>query len=331
MQNDTEYSNMKINRKMFLLMESFVIIQLAVVAIFLYINCLMIFTFLKKEAFRTDTRYILFSQTLFPDSGLILITNLSVVLIYYQVAIHFVVCCLLSVIMSLLSIVSPLALVAMCLERYVAICMPLRHADISTPRTRNMGLLIMWLISSVIPIYVLYVSLFLIPSKFLQTYVMCSIDVLFVESWQNLVRTTLFQMYFLVMFGIVLFTYVKIMKAARAASSENKKSTNKGLRTVLLHAFQLLLSLLQFICPYVESSILHIDMLLYLKVRYSNFMLFILAPRCLSPLIYGLRDEKFSVVLRNYVFFGHYTFVSNLFSSIKSISRVQTKTKPMVI
>uniref|UniRef100_A0AAY4B5R5 G-protein coupled receptors family 1 profile domain-containing protein n=1 Tax=Denticeps clupeoides TaxID=299321 RepID=A0AAY4B5R5_9TELE len=289
-------------------MESFVIIQLAVVAIFLYINCLMIFTFLKKEAFRTDTRYILFSQTLFPDSGLILITNLSVVLIYYQVAIHFVVCCLLSVIMSLLSIVSPLALVAMCLERYVAICMPLRHADISTPRTRNMGLLIMWLISSVIPIYVLYVSLFLIPSKFLQTYVMCSIDVLFVESWQNLVRTTLFQMYFLVMFGIVLFTYVKIMKAARAASSENKKSTNKGLRTVLLHAFQLLLSLLQFICPYVESSILHIDMLLYLKVRYSNFMLFILAPRCLSPLIYGLRDEKFSVVLRNYVFFGHYTF-----------------------
>uniref|UniRef100_A0AAY4B2E0 G-protein coupled receptors family 1 profile domain-containing protein n=2 Tax=Denticeps clupeoides TaxID=299321 RepID=A0AAY4B2E0_9TELE len=312
-------------------MENFLIIQLAVVVIFLYINCLMIFTFLKKEAFRTDTRYILFSQTLFPDSGLILIANLALVLVYYQVAIHFVVCCLLSVIMSLLTVVSPLALVAMCLERYVAICMPLRHADISTPRTRNICLLIMWLISSVIPIYVLYVSLFLIPSKLLLAYVVCSIDVLFVESWQNLVRTTLFQMYFLVMFGIVLFTYVKIMKAARAASSENKKSTNKGLRTVLLHAFQLLLSLLQFICPYVETSVLHIDILLYVNLRYSDFIVFFLAPRCLSPLIYGLRDEKFSVVLRNYVFFGHYTFVSNLFNSVNSRSRVQTKTKPMVI
>uniref|UniRef100_A0AAY4B2C5 G-protein coupled receptors family 1 profile domain-containing protein n=1 Tax=Denticeps clupeoides TaxID=299321 RepID=A0AAY4B2C5_9TELE len=293
-------------------MGNFLIIQLAVVVIFLYINCLMIFTFLKKEAFRTDTRYILFSQTLFPDSGLILIANLALALVYYQVAIHFVVCCLLSVIMSLLSIVSPLALVAMCLERYVAICMPLRHADISTPRTRNICLLIMWLISSVIPIYVLFVSLFSIPSKFLLAYVVCSIDVLFVESWQNLVRSTLFQMYFLVMFGIVLFSYFKIMKAARAASSKNKKSTNKGLRTVLLHAFQLLLSLLRFICPYVETSVLHIDILLYVNLRYSDFIVFFLAPRCLSPLIYGLRDEKFSVVLRNYVFFGHYTFVSNL-------------------
>uniref|UniRef100_A0AAY4B2C3 G-protein coupled receptors family 1 profile domain-containing protein n=1 Tax=Denticeps clupeoides TaxID=299321 RepID=A0AAY4B2C3_9TELE len=293
-------------------MEDFLIIQLAVVGFFLYINCLMIFTFLKKEAFRTDTRYILFSQTLFPDSGLIFLGNLALVLVYYQVAIYFVFCCLLSVIMSLFSIVSPLALVAMCLERYVAICMPLRHADISTPRTRNMGLLIMWLIGSVIPTYILFVSLLSMPSKMLLAYVVCSVDVLFVESWQNLLRSTLFQMYFLVMFGIILFTYVKIMKAARAASSENKKSTNKGLRTVLLHAFQLLLSLLRFICPYVESSLLHIDMLLYLKVRYSNFMLFIIAPRCLSPLIYGLRDEKFSVVLRNYVFFGHYTFVSNL-------------------
>ncbi|XP_028856698.1 odorant receptor 131-2-like [Denticeps clupeoides] len=309
-------------------MTSFLIVQLVVVVIFLYINCLMIFTFLKKEAFRTDTRYILFAQTLFTDSALIVLTNLAVLGVHFQVSINFVVCIFFSNIMSLLTVVSPLTLVAMCLERYVAICMPLRHADISTPRTRKVGLLTTWLIGTPIPLITVLSAFILIPPRFLVGDVVCSVDVLFVEDWQNLSRATLFQLYFVAMFGIILFTYIKIMQAAKMASSD-KQSTHKGLRTVILHAFQLLLSLLQFLCPYVEKMVMEFDILLFINLRYINFLLFILSPRCLSPLIYGLRDEKFSVVLRNYAFFGHYTFVSNLFRSNKS--RVQTKTNPMVI
>lgn len=94
------------------------------------------------------------------------------------------------------------------------------------------------------------------------------------------------------------------MKTAKAASGENKKSTKKGLKTVSLHAFQLLLCLIRMWCPFVEGAVLQIDYNVFLAIRYFDYIMFILAPKCLSPLIYGLRDETFYLALKNYVCFG---------------------------
>ena len=96
------------------------------------------------------------------------------------------------------------------------------------------------------------------------------------------------------------------MKVAKAASGENKKSTWKGLRTVVLHAFQLLLCLIQLWCPFIEAAVLQIDFMLYINVRYFTYITFYLAPRCLSPLIYGLRDDKFFLALKYYALCGLY-------------------------
>ncbi|XP_036412817.1 odorant receptor 131-2-like [Colossoma macropomum] len=270
------------------------------VGIFLFVNCLMIFTFLKKEVFREDTRYILFAQTLFVDSAFMVVNDILFICYSYQYRIHMIPCIIICSAMAFLYICTPLTLVAMCLERYVAICMPLRHAAISTSRTRCFGFLIIWGISSIAPLFNFIAYLSVVQSHTLFSYALCSIELMLGEEWLAQTRALILQILFFFMIIVVLFTYIKIMIAARAASSDNKKSTNKSLRTVLLHTFQLFLCIVQFVTPYIEKAFWKGDIMVFFNVRYSNFVVFMIAPRCLSPLIYGLRDEKFFIVLRHY-------------------------------
>ncbi|XP_063060721.1 odorant receptor 131-2-like [Engraulis encrasicolus] len=284
--------------------EKILLVQV-LVGIFLYVNSLMIFTFLKKEAFRTDTRYVLFAQTLFMDSTLMVLTDLAVIQSYFQYTIPCLPCLLLCMLMIWLQFGTPVTLVAMCLERYVAICMPLRHGGISTHRTKLLGLVVIWWLSAVPPLLVL--CLFLSSSAALalsSTYMVCEVERLLAEGWQETLRSAVAELYFLWMSVVIVFTYVRIVLVASKAATGNSRSVAKGRKTVTLHAVQLLLCLIQFCCPFVETAILKIDLQLFINVRYFNFITFILAPRCLSPLIYGLRDESFFLVLRYYAVFG---------------------------
>ncbi|KAI5620799.1 odorant receptor, family H, subfamily 131, member 1, partial [Silurus asotus] len=274
------------------------------VGVFLYLNCLMIFTFLKKRAFREETRYILFAQTLFVDSALMLLTDLLSVGNYFQYVIHIIPCSIICTILTLLTCCTPLTLVAMCLERYVAICMPLRHADISTSRTRLYGILIIWSISSIIPLFSLIGYWAVAPPASRFSNVVCYAELMLGEAWQAHGRAIIFIILFLLLIIIIVFTYIKIMIAARAASNEKRKSTSKSLKTVLLHAFQLLLCMIQFLNPYIEMAYWKVEENIFRNVKYSVFIVFMIAPRCLSPLIYGLRDENFFHVLRHYAMCG---------------------------
>lgn len=287
------------------------------VGIFLYVNCLMMFTFLKKEMFREDTRYILFAQTLFVDTAFMLLTDILIIGSFYQYHIHVIPCITICTAISILSVCTPLTLVAMCLERYVAICMPLRHAEISTSKTRFYGFLIIWGISSVAPLFTFVAYVSVVPPNALFSYAVCSVELMLREEWQAQTRAAILQLLFLVMIIIIVFTYVRIMVAARAASIDSKKSTNKGLRTVILHAFQLFLCIVQFLTPYIEMAFWKVDVMVFINVRYSNFIIFIIAPHCLSPLIYGLRDEKFLFVLKHNAICGFGSFFSALFTDHK--------------
>nr|XP_023692836.1 growth hormone secretagogue receptor type 1-like [Paramormyrops kingsleyae] len=112
--------------------------------------------------------------------------------------------------MIILTFATPLTLTAMSVERYVAICMPLRHAEISTPHRALYGILV-------------------------------------------------------------------------------------------IHAFKM--------------AVLQIGNLeLFVTIRYLNYLAFILAPKCLNPLIYGLRDDQFYLVLKNYAFCGLINRISPVFT-----------------
>ncbi|XP_026878204.2 odorant receptor 131-2-like [Electrophorus electricus] len=289
------------------------------VSLFLYVNCLMIYTFLKKEMFREETRYILFAQTLLVDSAFMVLSDVLLIGGHYQYVIHTIPCLIICTAVAVMSVCTPLTLVAMCLERYVAICMPLRHADISTSRTRFQGLLIIWSISSIIPLFTLVAYLAVTPSGALLSYTVCSVELMLRKDWQAQARAIILQFLFVLMIIIIIFVYIKIMTAARAASSENKKS--KGLRTVILHAFQLFLCVMQFLTPYIEMPFWKVDVMVFVNVRYSNFIVFIIAPHCLSPLIYGLRDEKFFLVLRHHAMCG----LDSLLLVLLSQSKIRPK------
>ncbi|XP_017345904.3 odorant receptor 131-2-like [Ictalurus punctatus] len=300
--------------------EKFLLLEV-LVGIFLYINCLMIFTFLKKEAFREETRYILFAQTLFVDTAFILLSGLLTIVSYFQYPMHMIICTLSFLIQSIFTCCTPLTLVAMCLERYVAICMPLRHADISTNRTRLYGLLIIWSVSSIIPVFSVIGYWAVAPAAALFSYAVCNSEIMLVQEWQAHGRAIIFIILFIFMSIIIVFTYIKIMIAARAASSEKKKSTNKSLRTVLLHAVQLFLCMIQFFNPYIEMAYFKVEEITFKNIRYSNFIVFLFLPRSLSPLIYGVRDEKFFLVFRHYALCG----TDHLFSTLFEIKQVKIR------
>uniref|UniRef100_A0A3P9BPD0 G-protein coupled receptors family 1 profile domain-containing protein n=1 Tax=Maylandia zebra TaxID=106582 RepID=A0A3P9BPD0_9CICH len=277
-----------------------IIVQILVI-IFLCINMLLILTFIKKESFHTSARYILFSVTLLSDSILLFVSDILVILTYFEFRIQVWLCIIITIFVLMYTFVTPVTLTAMTLERYryVAICMPLRHGQLCSTRSTMYCILIIHVLSSGPCIIILSMFFASASLKFYKQSMICSGETFTIYRWQDHVRSAVYQFYFLIMGTTIAYSYVQIMKVAKAASGDKKKLTHKGLKTVILHAFQLLLCLIQLWCPFIEIALLQIDFSLFRNVRYFNYIVFNIAPRCLSPLIYGLRDENIFLVLKS--------------------------------
>ncbi|XP_062242306.1 odorant receptor 131-2-like [Platichthys flesus] len=274
------------------------------VVLFLCINFLLITTFFSKEVFYTTMRYDLFAVILMSDSMFLVVTDILLILNYSRYTIQMWFCLILYIISSLCMVVTPVTLTAMTLERYVAICLPLRHAELCSPRSTLHGILIIHSLSSLPCIAFFSVFLALASSASYTQSGTCAGETFIIHTWLGDLMFAIYQFYFLIMGITVVFSYVKIMRVAKAASGEDKKSTWRGLRTVGLHAFQQLLCLLQLWGPFIEAAVFKINPILSVKIRFFNYITFILAPRCLSPLIYGLRDEMFFHALKKIVLCG---------------------------
>ncbi|XP_036393669.1 odorant receptor 131-2-like [Megalops cyprinoides] len=300
------------------LLNARVLVVQALVCIFLYVNCLMIFTFFKKEAFRNNVRYILFAHTLFCDTLFLIISDALLLMSFSGTTVPVGLCMVIYAISGLLNFATPLTLTAMCLERYVAICMPLRHAEISTRRRAIYCIFVIHAVSSIQQFIIFFMVVSSSPLSLYSIYLYCSVENLLVVKWQQNVRSAMSQLYFLAMSVTIAFTYIKIMAAARAASSDNQTSTAKGLRTVLLHAFQMTLGLIMLWLPLIEMAVMEVNLHAFIELRYFDYITFILAPRCLCPLVYGLRDKQFVLVLKYYFLYAFYKKVAPVKKPFKS-------------
>ncbi|XP_034024711.1 odorant receptor 131-2-like [Thalassophryne amazonica] len=281
-----------------------------VVLIFFSINLFMIVTIFKNDYFHSVARYILFTVMLHSDSFILLMSDILLILVLSQITIPLWLCVITCGMTTLYSLVTPLTLTVMTLERYVAICIPLRHGELcSTHRSVHCILIIHTL--SLFPCVVDYSIFFAsVEQNVYKQQQLCSQQTFIFHRWQGHLKSALHQFYFLVMCIVIAFCYFKILKVAKTAAGENKESTSKALRTVALHAFQLLLCLIQLWSPFIEDAVLRIDFTLFINVRFTNYLLFIITPRCLSSLIYGLRDDKFFHALKKTCF--SFTYLKKL-------------------
>uniref|UniRef100_A0A8C7ZBE0 Odorant receptor, family 95, subfamily A, member 1 n=1 Tax=Oryzias sinensis TaxID=183150 RepID=A0A8C7ZBE0_9TELE len=248
-----------------------IIVQILVI-IFLCINILLIGTFFKTESFHTSARYLLFAVMLLSDSFLLFVSDIMMVFASFQLTMQVFLCVIFSAVVLLYNMVTPITLTVMTLERYVAICMPLRHAELCSPRSTVHCILIIHGISSIpLNVFILYTA---------------TVSVLF----------------FAVVAFIILFTYVRILLETRKLR-QDRLSVRRAMHTVLLHGFQLLLCILAFTSPITESLVVLHTVWTREDIAFFNYFCFILVPRFLSPLIYGFRDQVLrSHMVKNFLF-----------------------------
>ncbi|XP_045896527.1 odorant receptor 131-2-like [Micropterus dolomieu] len=265
--------------------------------IFLFINVIMLFTLRSKPVFCETSRYILLYNLLFADTVQMVLSQVLYILSMCRIILTYPVCGLLVMLLNLTCEISPLTLVVMSVERYVAVCYPLRHAAIITVRNTWVAVVVVWTFCS-LNIFIRVVLLLDFPfPESLQMKDLCNTLVMFLGKRSADYDKAYTCFLFVSASVAIISSYIGVMIAARSASTD-KASVRKARNTLLLHLVQLGLSLSS---TAHNSFIVVLAKLLtgviFVRIRIVLYVCFFLLPRCLSALIYGLRDQTIRPIL----------------------------------
>ncbi|XP_061147503.1 odorant receptor 131-2-like [Syngnathus typhle] len=257
-----------------------------------YINATLFATFFKHQTFHEEPRYILFIHMVINDSAQLSFSVTLFLLSYIVFHIRVSLCCVFILLTVFSTRNTPLNLAAMAAERYVAICRPLRHHQLCTARRTYLTILLIWLVSVAPEVTDLFFTVASQPPGFFLGYVFCVRSNVFPDALMMHKRIAFDCFYFLCVFLTLVFTYIKILRAARSASAQ-KGLAERARNTVLLHGVQLTMCLLAYVSPGVELLLLLVFPSHMREIRYVGYLLVNILPRFLSPVIYGIRDDKF--------------------------------------
>ncbi|KAL2094749.1 hypothetical protein ACEWY4_009468 [Coilia grayii] len=280
------------------------IVAILMAVVFIFINSIMFHTLLSKPVFRELPRYILFAHMLCNDSVQLMVSMLLYLLSMNLQMIPKALCALFLFFATTTFNNAPLNLAVMSLERYAAICFPLRHSEIVNHKSAGVSIGLIWIFSSInLGIDVIY-SLMVSPVSFKDT-MYCSRERFIISPWQIDKFQGFNYLFFVTVTAILIFSYINVVVAARSASSQ-KDSAKKAHDTILLHLGQLVLCVNTFIFGTIERALaMTSSSRLFMDLRYMNFLFVLLLPRCLSPLIYGLRDDAVRPLFLYYVRCGY--------------------------
>ncbi|XP_066502853.1 odorant receptor 131-2-like [Hoplias malabaricus] len=279
------------------------IIAMFMSVLFAYVNGVMLCALRSKRVFKENPRYILFAHMLLNDTIQLIFSAMlyCFALAFLKIVTSF--CAFIIFVSGTTFLNTPLILAVMSLERYVAICFPLRHAELATQKITYFAIVLIWCICSINFMFDMFFGAIMDPN-FFTSHIFCTRERLFIKPWQLDVYHGFNMCYFVSVTLIIIFTYISIMIAARSVSY-NKESATKAYRTVLLHFIQLCLCLCAFLYSIIERAVAMLgNSTLFLDLRYVIFLFVLILPRCLSPLIYGLRDEAVRPLFLHYFRYG---------------------------
>ncbi|KAK7915723.1 hypothetical protein WMY93_011484 [Mugilogobius chulae] len=169
-----------------------------------YIDGSLVQTFRKHQIFYTNPRYILFCNLVINDMIQVILTMILFLLSYILYTFNTSVCCSFVVVALVTTENTPLNLACMAVECYIAICLPLRHAQICT---------------------------------FFHSKVFCLRETAFPNPILLQKRQVTYSLYLVLVWIIIFFTYFRILFTAKTASKDARKARD----TIILHGFQVLL------------------------------------------------------------------------------------------
>uniref|UniRef100_A0A3P9BKU4 G-protein coupled receptors family 1 profile domain-containing protein n=1 Tax=Maylandia zebra TaxID=106582 RepID=A0A3P9BKU4_9CICH len=244
-----------------------------------YINGTLIHTFRKYQILHSNPRYILFIHLVINDMMWLFLSTLLLI-ISYALRIFFVPYCIILLIISIIvTHNSPLNLAGMSIECYIAVCMPLRHGQICTVQKTYILIGLIW------------------AASFFHSKVRCVRDFVFRSTYSQNKRDASHIVCLVVVWLTLIYTYARIIFAAKGLTGDIKKARN----TILLHGFQVLLLMLNYVRPIFEQSLFFLFPNRESQIRFASFVIVQIIPRFISPIVYGLRDQTFRKYVRRYL------------------------------
>ncbi|XP_063329805.1 odorant receptor 131-2-like [Pelmatolapia mariae] len=262
-----------------------------------YINVALMQTFSKNQIFYTNPRYILFLHLILNDMILVTLSTMMFVISYVLIRINVSVCCVLTLLAVLVTENTPLNLACMAVECYIAICIPLRHVQICTVKRTLILIGLIWMTSMLSVLPDLFISLATMPLDFFNSRVFCIKETVFRIPQIIKKRDITYIVYLVIVWFIIFFTYFKILFTAKTASQDATKARN----TIILHGFQVLLSMSMYIEPPLKEALLKWLPQYYSDSLFACYIIFQILPRAISPIVYGVRDKTYRKYLKKYL------------------------------
>lgn len=266
---------------------------------FLYINSVLLYTLRTKQVFCETSRYILLYNLLFADTAQLVSSFMLYLPASLQIKMTYYVCGTLVLLSVFTATVSPLTLAVMSLERFVAVCYPLRHATIFTMRSTGIAIAVVWAFSFIHILIRVFMLLYFFNQIYLNLQMkdFCSKEALFFapvfKDFEEVFASTLF----LLVGAVIMASYIGVSFVARSVSSD-RASARKALHTLLLHLIQLSLILTSTLfSTIIAATATTVTRLTLVRIYNVCFVYLNVLPRCLSALIYGLRDQTIRPVL----------------------------------
>ncbi|XP_059184826.1 odorant receptor 131-2-like [Centropristis striata] len=264
------------------------------------INCIngaFVYTYFKSQVFQRNPRYVLYIHLVINDM-IMLTCSVVLQIMTYTIPLSFAPCCIMLLIIVTTNKNSPLNLAGMAVERYIAVCRPLHHVQICSVQRAYALIALIWVCSFIPALTDIIIVLATQPLSVFSRTVICYTTFLYNTPYHK-AKSVVVQIVLLsFVFLTVIITYLKVLCAARAVSDSNKASTRSARNTILLHGVQLLICMMSYFSPFINLHLITTWPLERTKILLTNFLLFNMLPRLLSPLIYGARDKKFSSRIR---------------------------------